>query len=208
MPALSRRPPAEWSAGQVLGGFLDRFDSAGVVLVCHHGGKNHFFGQWADVDGLTHVLRWCRTLGGADFPALWFGEEAAPLASVSTQAPAAAEPLDLAGLTDETLLRHFLRTVDCTAALLVYVGEKFATPACWRWRNTEGARWARAAWAEKRLWCPVWPDADLVGRQLCPASYAATIQAAGRAHRATTNARALAWGWSPELSESCNRLNG
>lgn len=193
----------------MLGSFLDRFDSAGVVLVCHQGGQNHVFGQWSDVDGMGHVLRWCRTLGGAGFTSLWLGEEPGlPLATAASEGPAAAEPLDLAGLTDETLLRYFMRTVDCTAALLVYLGEDFAIHAFWRWRDTAGAQWARAAWAEKRLWCPVWDNADLLGGQLCPATYAATVRAAGQAHRATTAARALDFGWGPEVGESCNRLNG
>ena len=206
-----RRPPAELSAGQALGSFLDRFDSAGVVLVCHQGGQDHFFGQWADEQGLGHVLRWCRTLGGPGFTRLWLGEEPAKSTGPTPapgEAPAAAQPRNLAGLSDETLLRHFMRTVDCTAALLVYLGEEFAIHAFWRWRDKAGAQWARAAWAEKRLWCPLWDDADLLGGQLCPATYAATIQAAGHAHRATTQARALAWGWGPEVGESCNRLNG
>ena len=200
-----RRSPADLSAGQALGSFLDRFDSAGVVLVCRQGGQSHFFGQWATVDGLSHVLRWCRTLGGPAFAGLWLGEEPA---LALTEAPAAAPPLDLGDHTDESLLRHVVRTVDCTAALLVYVGEEFTTPALWRWRDKGGAQWARAAWPEKQLWCPVWPDADLLGGQLCPATHAALIQAAGQAHRATTEARALAWGWGPEVGESCNRLNG
>ena len=65
MLPLIRRLPAELSAGPVFGPFLDRLDSAGVVLICHQGGQNHFFGQQARAAWAEKLL-WCPVWDEAD----------------------------------------------------------------------------------------------------------------------------------------------
>lgn len=201
--------PARYNAEQLLGAFLERFDTAGVILSCFHQQHVYHFGQWADMDGLSFVTGRAQgfaahTLDAAVFAQAWDSP------SLDVTAPGPTEPsgppFDVSALNDLKILPHVMRSVDCRAALLTYQGDDFMSWGFWRWRDKAGEEWAKAAWKNPRHGCPSWPEASLGAGSFCPATYERVIQDASAYHRQITAQKALLHGWSLDDIISCNSL--
>lgn len=189
-PSTALLHPAQLNAQQVLGEFLPRFDSEGVVLICQAQGQLYPFGQWATVFGKCFVLGWCRFLDQARYDTAWYAGSPGP---GPTEPPGAA--LQLGSLTDEAILARFVGQVACAGALLAYLGDGL-DPTFWRWRTAAAKKWGESAGRERDPYMqPLWSEIPLIPNNLCPATYLSLVQHTGHAHRDITQARAQEYGW-------------
>jgi hypothetical protein len=202
-------PPTSFSAAQVLGNFLERFTTVGVILSCIQQQRVYHYGQWADTQGMDFVFSRARSFAAHTLDANIFAEAwNTPSPDVTAAFP--AEPtgpaFDVSQLDDQKILLHFMKLVECRAALLTYQGDDFMSWGFWRWRAKDGEQWAKTAWKNERHGCPSWPEASLGAGQFCPTTYERVIQDASAYHRQVTAQKALLHGWSLDDIASCNAL--
>jgi hypothetical protein len=206
---LVRLPPDQFNASQLLGSFLERFDTEGVILSCFQQQRVYHYGQWTTIDGQGFVFERARsfaahTLDANTFSAAWY----APTPDLALPRP--VEPtgpaFDVSQLQDDKVLLHVMRRVQCRGALLSYQGDDFTVWGFWRWQDKPGEQWARAAWKNPRHGCPGWPESSLGPGNFCPATYERTIQDASAHHRQVTAELAAQHGWSADYSITCNSL--
>lgn len=201
--------PSKFNASQVLGEFLDRFNTVGVILSCFHQQRVYHYGQWADTEGMDFVFCRARSFAAHTLDANAFAE-AWNAPSLDVTAPHPAEPIgpvfDVSQLDDQKVLLHFMRKVDCRASLLTYLGDEHMSWGFWRWRDKAGEQWAKTAWKNERPGCPCWSQASLGAGQFCPATYERMIQDASAYHRQITASIAALHNWSDDDIASCNSL--